>query len=89
MVWSNYFQNLPPAHRQHLLVEKAKQRRAPCRGRPYVLLKWLWQDGRLTHFLLWGFEQFWPIGHLSFSLPILGTSSSFHPYIRNPRLLGS
>ena len=76
-VWSSYFQSLSLVCRRNLLVEKTKQKRVYYRGWSYVLLKRLWQDGRLAHFLLWGFGWFWPLGRLPFSLLDQGI---LHPF---------
>ena len=68
MVWSNCLQELSPAHWWNLLVEKAEQKIAHCRGWSCVLLKRLWQGGQLAHSLLCGFGWSWPIGCPPFSL---------------------
>ena len=87
-VWSSCFQNLSPACRQNLSVEKVKRKRVNYHGWSCVLLKQPWQGGRLTHFLLWGFGWFCPLGRLLFFLLDRGTFSSFRPCTRSPYLLG-
>ena len=87
-VWSSYFQNLSPTHRQNLLVEKTKQKSVHYQGWSYFLLKRLRQGGQLTHSLFWVFGWFLPSSRLLFFLLDPDTSSSFCPCTHSPHSLG-
>ena len=82
-VWSTCSLSLFPALRRHLSRVRVEQKKVPYWGCACVLLMRLWQDGRLTHFLPWGFEQTWPETRPPVSLLASGVSSFFPLSIRS------
>ena len=79
-VWSSCFLSLFLTHRHHLSRVKAERKKVPYWGWACILLMRLWQDGRLFHFPVLGFETTLLKGRsLIFSLA-LGTFSFVHPY---------
>ena len=82
-VWSTCSLSLFPALRRHLSRVRVEQKKVPYWGCACVLLMRLWQDGRLTHFLPWGFEQTWPETRPTVSLLASSVSSFFPLSIRS------
>ena len=87
-VWSSCLRNLSPTRRRNLSMEKVEWKRVHYHGWSYALRTRPWQGSWLTHFLLWEFGWFWPLGRLLFVLLDQGTFSSFHPCTHSLHSLG-